>query len=80
MPGGSTSVVGSEGALDVLGSLGLAVAIGVEAGEEVDEVSTGTVSLRVCMCLVSRVLQFGPGCPRTPMIALGSARTTRLER
>lgn len=36
-----------ESALELLGSLGRAVAIGAEAGEDVDEVSAGTVKLRV---------------------------------
>ena len=36
-----------ESALELLGSLGHAVAIGAEAGEDVDEVSAGTVTLRV---------------------------------
>lgn len=46
-PAGGTSFDGPEGALDVLASLGRAVAIGFEAGEEVDEVSSSTVNLRV---------------------------------
>lgn len=46
-PAGGTSFAGNEGALELLGSLGHAVAIGVEAGEEVDEVSAGAVKLRV---------------------------------
>lgn len=36
-----------EGALELIGSLGRAVATGAEAGEDVDEVSAGRIKLRV---------------------------------
>lgn len=47
VPAGDTSFAGNEGALDVLANLGRTVAIGVEAGEDIDEVSTSTVKLQV---------------------------------
>eukprot|EP00903_Cladosiphon_okamuranus_P011441 g10779.t1 len=55
VPAGSTSVAGNEGALDMLGSLGRAMAIGNEAGEDVDEVSTGTINLRAAKVAQSSI-------------------------
>lgn len=46
-PAGATGFAVNGDALELLGGLGRAIAIGVEAGEAVDEVSAGTVKLTV---------------------------------
>lgn len=44
---GDSSFVGKAGPLSLLGELGNAVAVGSEAGEDVDEVSAGYLDLKV---------------------------------
>lgn len=44
---GDSSFVGKAGYLSLLGEVGKAVAVGSEAGEDVDEISTGSLDLKV---------------------------------
>lgn len=44
---GDSSFVGKAGPLSLLGEVGNAVAVGSEAGEDVDEISTGYIDLKV---------------------------------
>lgn len=44
---GDSSFVGKEGYLSLLGEVGKAVAVGSEPGEDVDEISTGYLDLKV---------------------------------
>ena len=48
--------------LSLLGELGNAVAIGSEAGEDVDEVSTGYLDLKVCWFATRRSRAQTTGC------------------
>lgn len=45
--GGDVSFTGKEGYLTLLGSVGKAVAVGSEAGEDLDEISTEFLDLKV---------------------------------
>lgn len=49
--GNDADFAGNNGTLDLLGNLANAVASGAEAGEEVDEVSAGSLKLQVRMTL-----------------------------
>lgn len=56
---GDLTFTGKESFLGLLESLGKAVAVGAEAGEDVDEISTGNVGLKV---QISQLQQSYCGC------------------